>query len=136
MIHALEMGFTFENRRNKLIISVAIRVAAKDIRNSMVYTALSISTCKIKSLYTDIRGILTYESSLLIYQLNMIHLKFVAKMNKQLCNAQGTIISSTALFSDPPLIILINDFYQLAFINSYGFWDRPYSKKKSMRNFY
>lgn len=50
VIHMLEMDFTFLNKRNEFIISTLTGCVAKDIRKSIVYTALSINTYKIKSL--------------------------------------------------------------------------------------
>lgn len=39
------------------MISMLIEYTAEDITRSMVYTALSISTCKVKNLCTNISGI-------------------------------------------------------------------------------
>lgn len=57
VIYTLEMSFTLLNKRNELMISALIECAAESIRGSIVYTALSISTRKAKSLYINVRKI-------------------------------------------------------------------------------
>lgn len=99
------------------MILMLIGYAAEDIGESTMHTALSISTCKAKSLCINISGIWTYQSSLIINELSMIQLELFAKMDKQLHKAQGAIFFSTILFGDLLLIILINDFYQFTSIS-------------------
>ncbi len=57
VIYALEMSFTLLNRRNKLMISLPTGCLAEGIGGSTMYTALSISTRKAKSLCTNVSGI-------------------------------------------------------------------------------
>lgn len=59
-IHILEMDFTLLNKKNGLMISVLTGCAVEGIGKSMVYIALSISTCKAKSSCTNISKILTH----------------------------------------------------------------------------
>ncbi len=87
MIYALEMSFTLLNRRNELMISVPTRYVAKSIGRSMVHIALRISTYKAQSLYTNVSGIWTHQFLLIIYELSMIELELLTKMDKQLCKA-------------------------------------------------
>lgn len=54
IIHVLEMSFTLLNRKIELIILALIGFIAEDIERSIIYIALSINTCKAKSLYTNI----------------------------------------------------------------------------------
>ncbi len=96
-----------------------------------MHTALNISTCKVKSLYTNVSGIWTYQSSVIIYELCMIQLELLTKMDKQLCKVQSANVSSIALFGDLPLIILMGDFYQFAFVSGHLLWHRPYSKEET-----
>ncbi len=133
VIHALEMGFILLNRRNKLMISVLTGCAAKGIGRSMVHTALSISTCKAKSLYTNISGIWIHQSLLIINELSMIQLKLLAQIDKQLRKAWGAIVSSTIVFGGLLLIILIGDFYQFASVSGHPLWDRPHSEEETYR---
>lgn len=130
MIHALEMGFTLLDRRNELILSALTGCAAEDIRGSTMHTALSISTRNVKNSSTNVSAIWTHRSSLIIDELSMIPLGLLAIMDKQLRKARGAIVSSTALFGDLPLVILMGDFYQFAPVSGYALWDSPYSKDK------
>lgn len=57
MIHALEISFILLNKKNKFIIIAPIKCATKNLKESIIYTTLNISTCKIKSLYTNINEI-------------------------------------------------------------------------------
>lgn len=57
VIYELEMGFTLMDRRHELMIFASTGCAAKDIGGSTMYKALSISTCKAKSLCTNVSGI-------------------------------------------------------------------------------
>lgn len=57
VIHVLEIDFTLLNRKNGFIISAPIEYIAEVIRESTVYIALNINTCKIKSLCINISGI-------------------------------------------------------------------------------
>lgn len=57
VINVLEIGFALLDKRNKLVFSVLIGYTSEDIGRSIVYTALSINTYKIKSLSTNISGI-------------------------------------------------------------------------------
>ncbi len=60
VIHVLEIGSTLLNRRNELMISVPTGCVTKSIGGSMMYTALSISTCRAKSSYIIVSGIWTH----------------------------------------------------------------------------
>lgn len=82
MIYVLEMGFTLLGKRNKLMLSASTGCVAKSIGRSKVYTALSINTYKSKSLYTNMSKILTQQSLFIIDELNMIHLKLLAIIDK------------------------------------------------------
>lgn len=54
----------------------------KDIKKSMVYTALSICTCKANSLYTNMSKIYTHQYLLLINELSITLPKlFTTKIN-------------------------------------------------------
>lgn len=75
----------------------------------------------------------THQFSLIIDELNMIPLGLLATIDKQLHKAQGAIVSSTALFSDLPLVILMGNFYQFVLVNDYALWDLPYSKDEIYR---
>lgn len=125
VIYALEMGFTLLNKRNGLIISTAIGCVAEDIRRSTMHTALSISTYKTKNLYTNISGIWTHWSLLIINKLSMIQLELFAKMDKQLHKTRDLINSLMTLFNSLFLIILIGDFYQFGLVSGRLLWDRP-----------
>lgn len=72
VIYALEMGFTLLNRKNELMISVPIGYTTESIRRSTLHIALSISTCKAKTLCTNVSRILTHQSLLNIDELSMI----------------------------------------------------------------
>lgn len=61
----------------------------------------------------------------------MVQLKLLAKMDNQLRKTRGAIVSSIALFSGLPLIILMGDFYQFAPTNNRLLWDRPYSEEET-----
>ena len=93
VIHALGMGFTLLDRRNGLMLAALTRCAAKSIKGGTVHTALSISTCKAKSSCTNISGIGTHQSLLIINKLSMIHPRLFATMNTQLRKTQGAIVS-------------------------------------------
>lgn len=54
------------------MILVPIRCAAKGIRKSIVYIALSISTCKAKNLYTNVSRIWIHQSLFIIDKSSMI----------------------------------------------------------------
>ncbi len=127
VIHALEMGFTLLNRRNELMISAPTKCAAGGIRGSMVHTALKISTHKTKSLCTNVSGIWTHRSSLIIDELSVIQLELLAKMDKQLRKAQSVIVSSTTLFGGLLLIIVMGDFNQFVPVSGH----RPYSGEET-----
>lgn len=49
MIHALEIGFSLLNKKNKFMILALTRYAAESIGRSIIYTALSINTYKTRS---------------------------------------------------------------------------------------
>lgn len=53
----LEIDFSLLNRKNKLMILVPTRFAVEGIVRSIVHIASTISTYKIKSLYTNVSGI-------------------------------------------------------------------------------
>ena len=57
VIHVLEIGFTLLDKRNELMLSVPMEYAAEGIGGSTVHTALSISTCNIKYLSTNVSAI-------------------------------------------------------------------------------
>lgn len=57
IIHILEIGFTFLNKKNELIVIVATRCAAKSIRGSIMHIALNINTYKARSSHTNVSGI-------------------------------------------------------------------------------
>lgn len=82
MIYVLEMGFTLLDKRNELILSTSTGCAAKGIGESTVYTALSISTCNVKSLSTNVSTIWTHSFSFIIDELSMIPLGLLATMDK------------------------------------------------------
>lgn len=72
VIYALEMTFTLLNRKNKLMISSLTGCLAEGIGGNTIHTALSISICKAKSLYTNVSRIWTHQSLLIIDELSMI----------------------------------------------------------------
>lgn len=73
VIHALEIDFTFLNRRNELMILVVpTRCATEDIKKSTMHITLSISICKAKNLYTNMSRISIHQSLLMIDKLSMI----------------------------------------------------------------
>lgn len=82
MINTLEMGFALLDRKNELVLSAPTGCVAKGIGGSTVYTALSINTCKIKSLSTNISGILIPHSLFIVNELSIIHLRRLALMDK------------------------------------------------------
>lgn len=47
------MNFTLLNKKNEFMILALTRYTAKSIRRNIIYIALSINTCKTKSLYTN-----------------------------------------------------------------------------------
>lgn len=57
VIHILGIGFILLNTMNELLIDVSIEYATKDIGRSMMHLILSISTYKVKSLYTNVNKI-------------------------------------------------------------------------------
>lgn len=60
VIYILKIWFILLNKKNELIILASTRYAIKGIGKNIVHTALSISTYKAKSLYTNISKIWTY----------------------------------------------------------------------------
>lgn len=88
-----------------------IRCVSDDIEKSMMYIAFSINIFKIKSLFTNVSKIYSYESLLIVYKLSMIYLRFFLKIDRHLHIAQDKIISSIFLFNDPLLVIFISKFY-------------------------
>lgn len=59
-----------------------MRCVAEDIRRNIMYTALSINTYKIKSFYTNISEIQTYQYLLIIDKLSMIQLALLITIDK------------------------------------------------------
>lgn len=57
VINVLEMGFALLDTRNELVLSAPTGCAAESIGGSIIHTALSINTRKIKSLSINISGI-------------------------------------------------------------------------------
>lgn len=82
MIHTLEMSFTLLNKKNELMISMLIEYITKGIEKSILYIALSISTCKAKSLCTNISKIWFHQSSLIINGKSIIQIELPIKINK------------------------------------------------------
>lgn len=80
VIHILEIAFTLLNKKKKLMILVPIRCAAENIKNCMMHITLSINTCRVKSLCTNISGIWTHQSLLIVNELGIIYLKFLTKI--------------------------------------------------------
>lgn len=80
----LEMEFFLLVRKNELILLIPMRYTTKVIRRSIVCIALSISTDKAKSLYTNMSEILTHQSLLIIDELYINYLKLLTIINKQL----------------------------------------------------
>lgn len=130
MIHALKMGFTLLDRRNERMLSATTECAAESIGESMVHTALSMSTRNVKSLSTNMSVIWTHRSPLIIDEPSIIFLELLATINKQLDKARGAIVSSTALFVGLHLLILICDFNQFTLVNGHALWNLPYSENK------
>lgn len=93
MIYALEIGFILLNKRRELMISKPTECVTKSIEESTVYTTLSISTCKAENLCTNVSRLWTHQSSFIIDELSMIQLEFFTKMDKQIRNARGAIVS-------------------------------------------
>lgn len=114
VIHTLEISFILLNKKNELIISASTGYAIESMERNTVHTILSISTCKTKSLYTNVSAIWIHQSLYIIDELNIIQLELLAKINKPLCKAQGVIVCSIALFDGLPIIIFMGDFYQFA----------------------
>lgn len=56
-IYAPEVGLTLLDRRNRLIIFISTRYVTRSLRDSIVYTTLSINNNKTKNLYIIISGI-------------------------------------------------------------------------------
>lgn len=56
-------------------------------------------------------------------KLNMICLRLLVTIDKQLCKAQDAIISSTALFGNLSLVMFIGDFYQFALVSGHTLLD-------------
>lgn len=64
------------------MVLVPTEYATKGIESSMAYTTLNINICKVESLYTNISEIWIYWSLVIINKLNIIHLGFLAKIDK------------------------------------------------------
>lgn len=99
------------------MILIPIRYIVESIRKSIIYTALSINSYKVKSFCTYISRIWTYQSLLIINKLSMIYLVFFTKIEKQLYKAQDISISLRVLFSDLLLMIYMGEFYHFILIN-------------------
>lgn len=130
VIHALKIEFTLLDKRNELMFLVPTGYAAEDIRRRTVYIAVSISTCNVKSLSTNVNAIWTHQSSLIIDVLSMIPLGLLAIIDKQLYKAQNAIVFLISLFDNLPLVILIGDFYQFTPLSDHALWNLHYTENK------
>lgn len=56
-IHTLEMSFILLNSKNELMLSAPMGCAAEGIKKSTMHISLSISTCNVKCLCTNLNVI-------------------------------------------------------------------------------
>lgn len=76
------MRFVLLDKKNKSIFLVLKGCVAKSIERSIIYIALSINTCEIKSLFTNINKLWTYCLLLNINKLSKIYLMLFALIDK------------------------------------------------------
>ncbi len=125
VMKAIEMGLILLSRKKELRISASTGSAVNGIGGSTVYTALGINNRAEKNYQAKSNAQWLNRSSLIIDEVNMIDLKLLTSIDKQLQKARGSDSHSITVFGGLLLVVLIEDFYQFAPVLGKALWDHP-----------
>ena len=66
---------------------------------------------------------------MIVDKISIVKLEMLSNIENQLAKACGLSNSSTAVFRGPPIIIIIENFYQFPFIAGRSLWGEPQTDK-------
>ncbi len=125
VVKAIEMGFILLSRRKELVISASTGSTANSIGRSTVHSTLDINNQAKKNYQAKNNIQWLYCSSLIIDKVNMIDLKLLTSIDKQLQKARRLDSHLTTVFDRLLLLVLMRDFYQFAPVLGKEFWNHP-----------
>lgn len=130
VVKAIKMSFTLLGKRKELVISTFTRFAANSIGGSIVHIVLGVNNWAKKIYQVKINSQWLYYSLIIIHKVNIIDLKLLTLIDKQLQKAERINSNLTTVFGRLFLVILMENYYQFASVLEKNLWKHLASQKK------
>lgn len=112
VVKAIHIGFMFLERQSKLLWAVLMGASVTNIREAIVYGALSIDNWMWGKKQNTIKDLWRKQTTLIIDKISMVLLKLLVTVDTQLSQAKEKPDNNTSVLSRLTIVILMGNFYR------------------------
>lgn len=123
------MRYTFLSQNFNLAITTQTSAIVNNIDGSTIYTSLAIDVKNRNEKLNIILNLWIIQYIIIVNKINIVKLKMLFNIGKQLAKACGFSNSSIAMFENLPIIIVMENFYQFFLIAGHLFWGKLQTNK-------
>ncbi len=136
VIKAISQAYNIIDKSDSIFITAPTRVAADNISESTLHTALGIDTRKTKETVKGqqkMEKIWRNKIAVVVDEMSMINLDLLAIVNLHLSKAKALHKNSSAVLGGLPVVIFLGNFFQFSPIIGRSLWEVPLSLHEEHR---